>query len=431
MKNILKKIALMLVISAMLVSSLSSCGNGSSTTTGGQATLPPIGGTTGGIQTLPPIGGTTGTTGTTSTPATTGTTVTPPAGNYINPLTGEATSYSASGKRPVAIVVDNAPASYAHQKGLAQADILYEALVAPSITRFLMVVSNYSAITPICNVRSARIYHIDLAGSHNAVLVAHNGETWNNFVSIAAQRLGGGWDTSLQKNLFGYINTKEEYAFGTAEGGQKYGTIKEYDSYYVARTDLKYDTLVTANALIDTLASKTSLFNLSGASISGDASSSLKFVSIGTQKVLAGASPAARVDLHFTLDNHSGSKDVYYTYDASSGKYLRFQDGRAHRDSATDDQLSFTNLIALFTDVTNNQSGLSEDPNVASVKTDGSGIGYYFYGGQAIKINWSKSAWNSQLMLTTVDGTELTLACGNTYIAYLDNTNISTNLTFN
>ena len=99
--------------------------------------------------------------------------VTPPeTGTYINPLTGLKTSVTdPSNKRPVAIVVDNISNAYKNQKGLYQADILYEALVAPGITRYVAIIEDYESVKDICNVRSGRDYHIDIAQGHNAILV--------------------------------------------------------------------------------------------------------------------------------------------------------------------------------------------------------------------------------------------------------------------
>lgn len=441
MKKGLKQILLIFVVLSVFITTslcLFSCGSGrKDPTSGGNITLPPSKTTSdsstgpNSSSTGPSVNPSTSPSTSPSTTPSTTPSVDPPIGQYINPLTGLPTTSNLYNKRPVAIVVDNIDKSYAHQTGLNQADVLYEALVAPGITRFLMVVADYSTISPVCNVRSARKYHMDLAANHNSVLVAHNGETWNDFVTVAAQRLGGGWSTVYNKNLFGYVNTKEEYAFGTKEGGAKYGTIKYYTQTYASRVDLKYDTLVTASALSATFGSKTSLFSLAGGTINGQTTQSLKFVTYGTQKNMDGAYAASRVDLHFTMDNYQGSKDVFYVYDSASGKYLRYQDGSAHVDSQTHIQLSATNLITLFTDVTNNKSGLQEDPNVTSMVTTGSGTGYYFHGGKCIAINWSKPTWNSPLMLTTSNGTELTLACGNTHIAYLDNSNTATAVTFN
>ncbi len=429
MKKELRRIALVFaVIFTFMATSFCfvSCGDGNSDATTKSPVLPSL--TTTGDATTGSTTTANTTSASTTASSTTGGVVTPD-GSFINPLTGLKTSYDASQKRPVAIVVDNINLALPHQTGLNQADVLYETLVAPGITRFLMVVSNYTNIANVCNVRSARIFHIDLAANHNAILVCHGGSTYEAFATVASMRLGGAWNEELGKNTYGYINTKDEYAFGTQEGGLKYGTIKYYTgTYNSGRVDLKYDTLVTAGALIATLQSSTSRFRLSGNSVDGLTKQSLKFVTAGTEKVMAGASTATNVILNFTMDNFEGDKNVSYML--KNGKYFRYQNGVAHTDAVTGEQLAFTNLVTLFTDVTR-VNGTIEDPNVASVKTTGTGSGYYFYNGKCIPINWSKLTGDSALVLTTVTGEELTLATGNTYIAYLDNTNTASAVIYN
>lgn len=431
MKKEIRRIALIFaVILTFMTTSmfLFSCGGEGASSTTKDPHIPMGNTTTGSVETTGSAESTTSgkvdaTTGTTSNVIDAG------VGNYINPLTGLKTTYDASLKRPVAIVVDNIGVALAHQTGLNKADVLYETLVAPGITRFLMVVSDYTNLDDVCNVRSARIFHIDLAANHNAILVCHGGSTYEEFATTASQRLGGSWDASLGKNTYGYINTKDEYAFGTKEGGEKYGTIKYYTgSYNTGRVDLKYDTLITSRALLATLQSKTSRFNLSGNTYIGVTTQSLKFIAAGTQKVLENASNATNVSLYFTMDNFAGEKKVSYTY--KNGKYYRSQDEIPHVDAVTGEQLNFTNLITLYTDVSR-VNGTVEDPHVASVKTTGEGLGYYFYGGKCISIKWSKPDEDGALKLTTLTGEELTLATGNTYIGYLDNTDPAKVVVFN
>lgn len=182
--------------------------------------------------------------------------ITPPeTGTYINPLTGLKTSVTdPSNKRPVAIVVDNISNAYKNQKGLYQADILYEALVAPGITRYVAIIEDYESVKDICNVRSGRDYHIDIAQGHNAILVCHGGSITNNynFYQLVISRLG---------SRYAFVDTKDEYVTGTEEGGKKYGTIQNYKS----RSDLLFDTVVNGSALKIMVTGKSSRFAKSGA----------------------------------------------------------------------------------------------------------------------------------------------------------------------
>lgn len=348
-----------------------------------------------------------------------GGTVNPPVGKYINPLTGEPTEKDLSNTRPVAIVVDNISSSYTYQTGLDQADILYEALVAPGITRFLMVVSDYTVVDSVCNIRSGRDYHLDLAAYHNAVLMCHGGSqtVHYDFYELAKERYGSRW---------GYVDTMFEPWFAHADKGEQYGTI---DHYGKRPNELKYDTLFKPAALTALLNSNASYFVKAGGTIKGTPKQSLEFVPYGTEKSMTGASNATTINLEFTCQGVSElGKIVRFQYDAATDKYLRYQDGSAHVDSETGKQLSFTNVITLFTDVANVKSGIASNPDMSLVETRGSGTGYYFYGGKVIQITWSSDG--SNLTLTDPLGAELELATGNTYIGYLDSDYIYGNTAF-
>jgi hypothetical protein len=322
-----------------------------------------------------------------------------------------------------------------------QADVVYETLVSPGISRFTALISNYSALTPICNIREAYVENIDITGSHNAVLVAHGGSLHNDFVSVAAARLGGGWSEALGKNTYGYINTAADVGF-TVEGGAKYGTIKYYSKiraefmeknlkdglkarYYtdgLVRNDLGgengYDTILTTEGLMAVLNSKFSGFNQAGSTKNGN-TKGFDFVAEGREKVMSGAS-AGNINIAMKAEKAKSTKYVAFSYDAAGKVYLRSQDGAAHKDAANGKQLSFTNVITLFTDVTGTE--LKGGANVCTTKVTGEGTGYYFYGGKAMEIKWSKPSWSAELALTDMDGNALELARGKTYIGYVGGT---------
>ena len=330
--------------------------------------------------------------------------ITPPeTGTYINPLTGLKTSVTdPSNKRPVAIVVDNISNAYKNQKGLYQADILYEALVAPGITRYVAIIEDYESVKDICNVRSGRDYHIDIAQGHNAILVCHGGSITNNynFYQLVISRLG---------SRYAFVDTKDEYVTGTEEGGKKYGTIQNYKS----RSDLLFDTVVNGSALKIMVTGKSSRFAKSGAGYT-DTPNGFKF---GTSSASSSSISAKTVKVQFTMDNNTSTKDVTFTYDSASDKYIRSQLPK-EGTNISGEELSFTNVVFLGVEVTQGK-GTEEDPRMALIDVTGSGKGYYCYGGKMVAIKWSKTA-NGALRLMTENGAELTLSAGNTYIGYLE-----------
>ncbi len=330
--------------------------------------------------------------------------ITPPeTGTYINPLTGLKTSVTdPSNKRPVAIVVDNISNAYKNQKGLYQADILYEALVAPGITRYVAIIEDYESVKDICNVRSGRDYHIDIAQGHNAILVCHGGSITNNynFYQLVISRLG---------NRFAIVDTMFEPITSWPVNGDKYGTIQNYKS----RSDLLFDTVVNGSALKIMVTGKSSRFAKSGADYTG-APNGFKF---GTSSASSSSISAKTVKVQFTMDNNTSTKDVTFTYDSASDKYIRSQLPK-EGTNISGEELSFTNVVFLGVEVTQGK-GTEEDPRMALIDVTGSGKGYYCYGGKMVAIRWSKTA-KGALRLMTESGAELTLSAGNTYIGYLE-----------
>ena len=401
MKKATKRLVAAALAALVATSALTGCNkNDTDESTGPIMTLPS--GTTGTGETTDTNGGTTDTSSTTDQG---GTVVQPTKG--FNVLTGEPAVNDLSYKRPIAIVVDNNTLSYANQTGLGDADILYETLVAPGITRFLMVTSDYTQLDSVCNIRSGRDYHLDLAAFHNAVLVCHGGSITANydFYSLAKERYGSRW---------GYVDTMFEKWFSVDAYGEVYGTIANYGD----RVDLKYDTIFKPNAMTALVEGESKFVKEGQGSLVGYAKESLKFVDYGTTKDMSGASTANNIDLRFKCQGSSNVKSVSYKYDSATGKYLRNQDGVAHTDSVTGEQLAFTNVVTLFTNVKAVSTGIANDPSMTLIDTKGSGVGYYFNGGKVINIKWTSNG--ADLILTDPNGDELELATGNTYIGYLD-----------
>lgn len=419
MKKTSKQILLVFLAIAMVISVCSvamSCSStgGKETDNPGLTLTPPTtetttAETTASASTTTPVT-TEQTTGAVTTAQTTSPVV-PQTGTYINPLTGLKTMNSdPSNQRPVAVVIDNIQNAYTNQKGLYQADILYEMLVAPGITRYLAVIEDYANISEICNVRSGRDYHIDLAASHNAILVCHGGSNTVNydFFSLIVKRLGNRW---------AYVDTEFEPIFSWADYTDTYGTIKNRKS----RTDISYDTLVNGTALKLVLTSTkiSSKFVRNGGKTSG---APIGF-SFGTSSAATG-SAATSLEVKFTMSGKTDYKKVGFAYDSKSGKYIRSQSANTAGNSG--ETLSFTNVLLLGTTVKNAKTGLSNDPDMALVTVTGSGSGYYFCGGKAVKVAWSKTADGALKLTVYGTQTALTLSAGNTYVGYVESSFIGT-----
>ena len=99
-----------------------------------------------------------------------------PENCYRSELTNEWIDESLKDQRPIAVMVDNERTALPHF-GVADADVVYEIMnstLNDRITRFMVLVKDWTSITQLGSVRSARPTNFMLAAEWNAVL-CHDG----------------------------------------------------------------------------------------------------------------------------------------------------------------------------------------------------------------------------------------------------------------
>lgn len=293
----------------------------------------------------------------------------------VNPITGEPLAEGvADGTRPIAVMLDNAPKALP-QRGIASADALVEMITEGGITRLMALYSNASAMPRVGPVRSARDQHLQIALPLNA-FVAHIG------TSVYADNL---------LNLYGYKTLDGRYLGSTAYWFDE--ARKKQQGYLVEHCWYTDAGLVSAG--IDAI----------GEERAGKGYTLLPFASAA--KALSGSdAPDASVSF-------SDAASVSFTYQAETGKYLKFQNGAPHTDELDGTQLAFDNVLILFAQV-----GLKEDNYCASYDLSG-GSGWYLHGGKAVELTWTKGAPESPIALKAADGSELEVSPGTSYLGFV------------
>ena len=317
----------------------------------------------------------------------------PGAPEFTHPLTGLACETDLSGKRPVSIMVNNI--EYAlPQVGVAQADILYECLAEGGITRLMAIITDYESIGKIGSVRSARDYYVDFAEGYDCIFL-HAGGSDDAYSVIANRNInnidgvrGPGYlydgTGTFQRDPERLQQFSYEHTLVVRDGAG----IKNAVEYYDYRTETE-----------------------------GDYVSPMHFAPWG--ETVTGEETAEIVSVEMSSYQH-----VRYEYDADAGVYLRFQYGdMPHMDSATGEQLAFTNVLLLSADWGNIPG---DDKGRIWMQTTGSGSGYYITEGTVIPITWEKTAHDSVMRYTTADGKELELNRGKTMINMVPSANMGT-----
>ena len=305
------------------------------------------------------------------------------APEFVNPLTGLESDKDLSKKRPVSIMVNNIGASLP-QEGVAQADILYECLAEGGITRLMMIVSDYDKLTKVGSVRSARDYYIDYADGYDCIFVHAGGSTYayDTFSSRGTNRIDG-----VNGPAYFYSGTGtferdpdrlKQFALEHTLVVKSGEGLKKAIEYYKYRTETKETHREP-----------------------------MKFVDFEKKAELKNKATHAKVVV-------SNYQTVDYVYSEDSGLFSRYQyNGKKHIDNTTGEQLTFKNVVVLFTYTA---AIPGDDKARIDIGTTGSGSGWYITEGTYQKITWKKDNSGSVIKYYYEDGTEVEFNRGKTMI---------------
>lgn len=307
----------------------------------------------------------------------------PPAPVYVrNPLTGEDTLLdSAALLRPLAVSVSNYRFSWP-QSGINAADIVVEMEGEARETRLLCLYADASGSGKIGPVQP----------------------TFNQFLGASAQwqplYLHYGYPADYDQTLLdSYDNIDGEQVPGvvTVDEERHNDPDRAFIIDYCRYAD---GSKAVANAPVYAGAA-TDAFNFS------------------ETEVLPGGGEATQVWALF-----SSFYDCDLRYDAESGRYLKFQFLQTQEDAAAGDrQIGFDNAFLLFGNFSYDPDESGADRRV-NIDFKSGGTGYYFYGGRYEEIRWSKDGADAPFSLKKLDGGELEVNKGKSYIALLENVSL-------
>ena len=350
------------LIALLLIASLILCGCGASTPAATEATTAPT--------QAPATEATEAPTETTEAP-------TEPPVVYRNPLNGEVLDEPYTG-RIFAVTISNIRDALPHY-GTMEADILMEMWVNGSIIRDLALYTDVSKAEAIGSVRSDRLMFNQIVKMYDAVLADAAGSD---------QVLNDARNTGVNRMT---IDTGDSTDY----------SYRAKDRVFTFKPESKYEhTLFAKGAGLLDFAQK------KGFSVTqpADKDYNLHFTEDGTPE----GETANSVNVTFTYRNNK--KDTTMVYDESLGKYVYNQYGKAMVVGDSEDPECFTNVIIMLADITRG------DVYYTANFTNG-GTGYYANGGKIIPITWGCDGEESPFWFKTVDGANLELGVGNTYMA--------------
>lgn len=296
-------------------------------------------------------------------------------GMYRSELTNEWIDETIKDQRPIAAMVDNEKTALPHY-GLSTADVVYEitnSTANDGVTRFMVLVKDWGNIEQLGSIRSTRPTNLQIAPEWNAV-VCHDGGPF--YI-----------DDYLAKD---YVENFSG-TFSRVDNGKS----REFTEY-ILKGDLEKN-------FKDKGYSTTYNDYYSGAHY--------QFAADATPTDLSSNSDAEDAT-HIQMPYKHNKP--YLDYNAEDGLYYYSEYGSAHVDPGNDNaQLAFTNLLL------QNARYVEFDDNGYMMfhSIDYNRDGYYITGGKAIPITWSKDDELTPTKYYDMDGNEIKLNTGKTYVA--------------
>ena len=271
--------------------------------------------------------------------------------------------------RPIAVMIDNHDDARP-QVSINKAYVVYEIIVEGGYTRMMPIFKGQD-IEKIGPVRSARHYFLDYALENDAIYV-HFGQSPQAESDI--------------KKL--NVNDIEGIYYSTNEFTRVKGKYSPHD------------VMVSTEDILDIAERK-------DYRVTSDATSVLKY---NAEEVnLADGESATEVFIPF-----SKSQDVTFKYDEENKVYVKYANDKKQVDWITEEDTTFKNIIITF--VENYTLNDSENKGRQGLLNIGEKDGYYITNGKAIKITCTKESRAAKTVYKDLDGNEIEVNDGNTYI---------------
>lgn len=319
--------------------------------------------------------------------AVTVTEVPPAEGMVRSSLTNEWIDGDIANSRPIAVMFPTDGIAQP-QYGVGLAGVLYECMEEGGMSRQMGILEGWQDLELIGNIRSCRDYYAYWSMEWDSFLICWGGPFYladiiKKIDYLSAATIGGGEVVAPAKgDAFYRAGSNPQPHNGYTDGPKLLAAIEKL-GYETEHRDAYYEP---------------NHFNFapaSGPNTLEDAPGSFAATEVNLSKI-------------FTTTKTS------FTYDEETGTYLKFLYGEPHVDVTTGEeiQLAFTNII-----IQNTYWEKRDEKGYLIFQVHDSGrSGYYFTQGRGIPITWTKEDDYSPTRYYDLDGNEIQLNTGRTYI---------------
>ena len=273
--------------------------------------------------------------------------------------------------RPLSVAVNNTPVAVKVQTGLNKAYLVYELPTEGSTSRLLAFYKD-APNTKVGTVRSARHNFLDYSYESDAIFSCYG---WSHY---AKDQMSSGIIDFVQ-GMIGQGGMWRENPEHLASEHTVYANTDTVLNYAYNNKGYKKDS------------DNTILLNYSGTDV--DLSK------------MDGVKNANTVTIIY------GNITTKFIYDANTKMYKRNVNGVDAKDYFTKEQFDTKNII-----VERITYSMASDNYYWDLHTTGSGEVFYITNGYAVPIKWSKSDRKAQTKYTYLDGKEIEVSDGRTYI---------------
>ena len=276
-----------------------------------------------------------------------------------------------SDSRPIAVMINNHKTAQPLQTGLNDAYLVYEIVVEGGITRMLAVFKDADTET-IGTVRSSRHYFLDYAQENDAVYVHY------------------GWSPQAKEDIYNLgINNINGMVDGAPFWRDTSLDVPTEHTVYTSIEDLEQsieDKRYRATSDEDTLLK----YSIDEIDLS----------------IMDGATKADEIEIEY-----SDYQTNTFVYDEVNKVYKKYSNGEERKDYVTGETFTAKNIITYqVSNYSMDSYGRQEIENI------GRGEGYLISNGYAVPITWEKDAPSRQTVYKFLNGEEITVNDGNTYI---------------
>ncbi len=277
--------------------------------------------------------------------------------------------------RPYAVVINNTPVAVKVQEGVNKAYLVYEIPTEGFTSRLLAFYKDADDIT-LGTIRSARHNFMDYAHESDAIFVCFG---WSHYAQDELNKGGTDFLNGNERKWSSafWRNNPEKLAYEHTA----YTSIKNIKDYvtkngYRLESDKAEDT-VLLNYKVD----EVNLDNIEG------------------------VNEANEITLPY------GNITTVFKYNADTKEYIKNVNGVEIKDHNTKEKVTTKNIIIVKIDY-----NVASDNKYWNLKNTGTGDGFYITNGKYVPIKWSKETRNSKTKYTYLNGEEIEVNDGRTYI---------------